>query len=70
MAHYLLKYTRKGKRPTDTPELVRIEAMCVTGAQERAEDAADSRGGLKAVLQLFNETGLVATRTAEGRWSS
>jgi hypothetical protein len=68
--HYLLKYTRKGKRPTDTPEMIRIEAMCVTGAQDKAEDAADARGGEKALLQLFNENGLVATRTPEGRWSA
>jgi hypothetical protein len=50
--------------------MIRIEAMCVTGAQDKAEDAADARGGEKALLQLFNEIGLVATRTPEGRWSA
>jgi hypothetical protein len=68
--HYLLKYTRKGKRPTDAPEMVRIEASCIAGAQDKAEDEADARGGGKAVLQIFNEIGLVATRTSEGRWSA
>jgi hypothetical protein len=68
--HYLLKYMKKGKRPTDAPVMVRIEASCVPGAQDKAEDAADARGGEKAILQLFNEIGLVATRTPDGRWSA
>ena len=70
MAHYLLKYSRNEKRRTDTPEMVRIEASCLDGAKDKAEDAADARGGARASLQLFNEIGLVATRNQNGRWSS
>jgi len=70
VAHFLLKYTRKGKRPTDACELVRIESICAQGAQDKADEAADARGGGRSVLQLFNERGLVSTRSSEGRWSS
>jgi hypothetical protein len=69
MPHYLLKYTKKGKRPNDAPEMVRIEAMCPFGARDKAEDAAAARGGANAFLQLFNEIGLVATRSPDGRWT-
>jgi len=68
MAHYLLKYTKNEKRRNDAPVMVRIEASCLDVAKDKAEDAAHMRGGAAALLQLFNEIGLVATRTG-GRWS-
>jgi hypothetical protein len=70
MAHYLLKYAKTGKRRTDAPEMVRIQATCINGAKDKAEDVADARGGGRALLQLFNEIGLVATRDADGHWAS
>jgi hypothetical protein len=70
MSYYLVKFSRKGKRSTDTPEKMMIEASNVLGAQEKADTAARGGGGGKAILQLFNEIGLVSTRTSEGLWSS
>ena len=70
MAHFLLKYSRNEKRRTDAPEMIRIEALCLDSAKDKAEDAADARGGARSLLQLFNEIGLVATRSQDGRWST
>lgn len=69
MAHFLLKYSRNEKKRTVASEMIRIEAVCLDSAKDKAEDAADSRGGARASLQLFNEIGLVATRSQDGRWS-
>jgi len=70
MSYYLVKFTKSGKRPRDEFEKMMVEASSVAGAQGKADEAAQSGGGGKASLQLFNEVGLVATRTAEGRWSA
>lgn len=69
MADYLLRFWRKGKRPTDAPEKRMIQSETTLLAKEKADEFAEGNGGAKAKLELFNEKGLVATRTPEGRWS-
>ncbi len=70
MSYYLVKFSKGGKQHRDEFEKMMIEASSVSGAQGKADEAAQSGGGGKTSLQLFNEIGLVATRTAEGRWSA
>jgi hypothetical protein len=70
MSYYVLKFQKKGKRSTDAPEKTMIQSENVLLAKGKADVIAEGSGGGQALLQLFNETGLVATRTPEGRWSS
>lgn len=70
MSYYLVKFHTKAKSRQDTPEKLMIEGIGVANAKERADEAAQRAGGGKAVLQLFNEIGLVATRTGDGIWST
>jgi hypothetical protein len=69
MSYYVLKFRKKGKSPTDEAEKAMIQSEDLLIAKEKAEVIADGSGGGEAILQLFNETGLVATRNLEGRWS-
>jgi hypothetical protein len=69
MSYFLVKFTRRGKNPSDT-EKIMIEAVSVAGAQNRADIVAGGAGGGKARLQIFNEIGLVSSRTEEGLWST
>jgi hypothetical protein len=69
MSYFLVKYSKHGEKRSDAFEKIMFEAMSVEGAQERAEIVTRGAGGGKAHLQIFNEIGLVSTRTAEGRWS-
>ena len=68
MAYYLLKFAKKGQRPSDPPEKVMIEASNLAAAQDKADDTADSSGGRHAGLELFTDRGLVAMRSADGIW--
>lgn len=70
MSYYLAKFHTKAKSRQDTSEKLMIEGIGVANAKERADQAAQRAGGGKAVLQLFNEIGLVATRTGDGIWST
>ena len=69
MAYYLLKFHKKGKRSYDQAEKTMIQSADLAIAKEKADEIAEGSGGGKAILQLFNEKGLVATRTEEGQWS-
>ena len=69
MPYYLLKFDRNGRGSVVT-EKVMIETTCVSAATEQAEVAANRAGGGKAILKLFNEVGLVATRSGQGVWSA
>jgi hypothetical protein len=69
MSYYLVKFAKKGQRHSDTFEKIMFEAISVAGAQDRADVVAGSAGGGKAALQIFNEIGLVSTRSMEGLWS-
>ena len=69
MSYYLLRFWKKGKRSTDAPEKTMIESADLLVAKDKADLIAAGNGGGKAVLQLFTEKGLVATRTGEGVWS-
>ena len=66
MAWYLLKYWKKGKRPPDAFEKTMIQSEDLLVAKEKADEIAEGSGGGKAILQLFTEKGLVATRTEAG----
>ena len=46
-----------------------IQSDDILVAKERADAIAEGSGGGKAILQLFTEKGLVATRTEAGVWS-
>ena len=70
MSYYLLKFQKKGKRPSDEPAKTMIQSDSVVLAKGKADEVAERSGGGKALLQLFNETGLIATRTPEGQWSA
>lgn len=70
MSYYVLRFQKKGKRPTDAPEKAMIQSETVLLAKEKADVIAEGSGGGQALLQLFNEKGLVATRTPEGLWSA
>ena len=69
MSYYLLKYRKKGKRPTDHAEQAMIQSDDLLIAKGKADAIAEGSGGGEAMLQLFNETGLVATRSEAGVWS-
>lgn len=69
MSWFLLRFKKKGTRPADAPEKRMIQSDNVLLAKEKADVFADGNGGGKAKLELFNEKGLVATRTPEGTWS-
>lgn len=69
MSYYLLKYRKKGKRPTDAAEQAMIQSDDIGVAKGKADAIAEGSGGGEAILQLFNEKGLVATRTEAGVWS-
>jgi hypothetical protein len=69
MAYYLLKFHKKGKRSTDAPEKTMIESNDILIAKDKADAIAEGSDGGKAILQLFTEIGLVATRTEAGVWS-
>jgi hypothetical protein len=69
MSYFLVKFTKAGRNPSNTAEKIMIEASSVAGAQDRANIVARGAGGAKASLQIFNEIGLVSTRTMEGLWS-
>ena len=69
MSYYLLKYRKKGKRATDAAEQAMIQSENIALAREKADAIAAGSGGGEAMLQLFNETGLVSTRTEAGVWS-
>ncbi len=70
MAYYVLKFQKKGGTRSDASEKTMIQSDNVQLAREKADVIAEGSGGGKAMLQLFNEIGLVATRTPEGRWSN
>jgi hypothetical protein len=70
MSYFLVKYCKHGEKRSDSFEKIMFEALSVSGAQERADVVTRGAGGSKAHLQIFNEIGLVSTRTAEGRWST
>lgn len=70
MSYYLLKFHRKGKRSSEAAEQTMIQSETVLLAKGKATEIAAGSGGGEAFLQLFNEIGLVATRTPQGRWSS
>lgn len=69
MPYYLLKFHKKGKRAYGEAEKVMIQSEEIQGAKGKADEIAEGSGGGKAILQLFTEIGLVATRTEEGVWS-
>ena len=69
MSYYLLKYRKKGKRPTDAAEQAMIQSEDLLLAKGKADLIAEGSGGADAILQLFTEKGLVATRTEAGVWS-
>ena len=69
MSYYLLKYRKKGKRPTDAAEQALIQSDDIGVAKGKADAIAEGSGGGEAILQLFNAKGLVATRTEAGVWS-
>ena len=69
MAYYVLKFRKKGKRSTDEPEKTMIQSADLGHAKGHADTIAEGSGGGEAILQLFNETGLVATRSEGGVWS-
>lgn len=69
MSYYLLRFRKKGKKPTDAAEQTMIQSDTIVLAREKADAIAEGSGGGEAMLQLFNETGLVATRSEAGVWS-
>ena len=69
MSYYLLKFHKKGKRAYDQAEKVMIQSDEIRAAKDKADEIAEGSGGGKAILQLFTEIGLVATRNEEGVWS-
>jgi hypothetical protein len=70
MAYYLVKFDKKGSAPTDEAQKVMIDVTGLANARDRADEVAEQGGGGAAIVQIFNEIGLVATRTAAGVWGS
>lgn len=70
MAYYLVKFEKQGRGFVGAPAHKQmIQAGSVVLAQGQAEQIAHSSGDEKTPLQLFNEIGLVSTRSPEGSWS-
>jgi hypothetical protein len=67
MSYFILKFEKTGSRSS---EQAMIQSENVLLARDKADDVAEAGGGGKAILRLFNETGLVATRTEQGLWSA
>ena len=70
MSHYLVKFDKKGAGPKDEAQKVMIEVTTVADARDRADVVAEDGGGGAAIVQIFNEIGLIATRTPQGVWGS
>ena len=70
MSHYLVKFDRKGTGPNGGAQKVMIEVTTLSNARDRADEVARNGGGGGTIVQIFNELGLVATRTAAGVWGS
>ena len=68
MSYYLVMFDRKGSAPNDAAQKVMIEVTGVSSAQDRADVVAKNGGGDGAIVQIFNELGLVSTRTRQGVW--
>ena len=68
MSYFIVKYDRQGQKRTDRFEKIMFQASSVAGAQVEADAVTRGAGGAKSRLQIFNELGLVSTRTAEGHW--
>jgi hypothetical protein len=70
VAYFILKFSKPRQKDTVTPPVQHmIEAGNATIAKDHADRIAKSGGGDKCPLQLFNEIGLVSSRTPEGVWS-
>lgn len=70
MAYFILRFAKPAKNDSVPPPTQHmIEAGTATLAKDKADQIAQSGGGGKCKLQLFNEIGLVSTRTPEGIWS-
>ena len=72
MAYYLLKVEQPGSRSYREAASAKhqIDARSLNDAKWQADDIIDinyQKIG-KATMQLFDETGLVATRKGEGEW--
>ena len=70
MPYFVLRFVKPGKSHKLAPATQHmIEAGSAAIAKDRADQLAYSGGGRHATLQLFNEIGLVSSRTAQGVWS-
>jgi hypothetical protein len=74
MAYYLLMVEQPGSRSYKETGKAKhhIDAASLDDAKWRADDIIDSHYKRvdKAVMRLFDGTGLVATRKGEGEWDS
>jgi hypothetical protein len=70
VAYFILRFTKPRRRDRVVPASQHmIEASSAALAKDRADQIAERGGGRRAPLQLFNEIGLVSSRTARGVWS-
>ena len=67
MSSFLLKFEKDGDEPASGQAI--IESDGVKLATAIADQIADAGGGGNSILQLFDNKGLVATRSARGLWS-
>jgi hypothetical protein len=72
MAFYLLTVERGGSRSYAEAATSKhqIEAQSLDDAQWRADQIAESHyRDAKATLRIFDNSGLVSTRTSDGEWT-
>jgi hypothetical protein len=70
VAYYILRFAKPAKKDCLVPAAQHmIEAGNAAAAKDHADKIAKNGSSGKATLQLFNEIGLVSTRSAQGVWS-
>ena len=68
MSYFLLKFEKAGDRSANEQAMIQSDSILL--ARDKADEIADASGGGNAVLQLFDEKGLVSTRSARGLWTA
>ena len=68
MSHFLLKFERAGDGPGSEQAMIQSDSIGL--ARDKADEIADASGGRSSILRLFDDKGLVATRSGRGLWST
>ena len=68
MSYFLLKFEKEGDQPGNEQAMIQSDSIGL--ARAKADEIADASGGGSSILQLFDDRGLVATRSGRGLWTA